>query len=267
MTTSASIGIFDSGIGGLTVFRAIRRLLPRESLVYVGDTARVPYGNKTAETVTEYSLQIAHWLMGKQIKALVVACNTSSAVALPELQLALSIPVIGMIEPGADAAIKATTTRRIGVIGTRRTVASAAYDTALKARAADVLVVSQPCPLFVPLVEEGWLTGDVTQSVAAQYLKPLIDAHVDAVILGCTHYPLLKSVIQACMGPAVALIDSGEAAALVVSDILHQKNLLANPQTTPEWHCFVTDMPAQFSEVAHRFLDDPLPQIHHVHLE
>lgn len=267
MTTSAPIGIFDSGIGGLTVFRAIRRLLPNESLLYVGDTARVPYGNKTAETVTEYSLQIARWLMGKKIKALVVACNTSSAVALPALQSALSIPVIGMIEPGADAAIAATKTKRIGVIGTRRTVASAAYDAALKSRAADVHVISQACPLFVSLVEEGWLDSPVTLAVAAKYLEPLAKAQVDTVILGCTHYPLLKPVLQKCLGPNVSLIDSGEAAATHVAKLLREQNLLAPQSGNAELKCYVTDVVSQFADVAHQFLDDPLPQIHHVHLE
>ncbi len=267
MSSEFPIGIFDSGIGGLTVFRAIRRLLPNESLLYVGDTARVPYGNKTAETVTEYSLQIARYLMGKQIKVLVVACNTSSAVALPALQSAFSIPVIGMIAPGVDAAIKATKTKRIGVIGTRRTVASAAYDTALKSRVADINVVSQSCPLFVSLVEEGWLDSPVTCVIAEKYLTPLVEARVDTVILGCTHYPLLKPVLQKCLGNDVTLIDSGDAAALMVRKILHQNNILAACQAQPEWQCHVTDMPTPFSEIAHRFLDDPLPQIHHVHLE
>lgn len=267
MTNSSPIGIFDSGIGGLTVFRAIRRLLPDESLLYVGDTARVPYGNKTSETVTEYSLQIARWLMEKKIKALVVACNTSSAVALPALQSSLSIPVIGMIDPGADAAIKATKTKRIGVIGTRRTVASAAYDAALKSRAADVTVISQACPLFVSLVEEGWLDSPITNAIAAKYLMPLVNADVDTVILGCTHYPLLKPVLQKCLGPNVTLIDSGEAAATHVAQLLREQGLLAPHGDDAVSQCYVTDVVSQFADVAHQFLDDPLPQIHHVHLE
>lgn len=267
MTSSTPIGIFDSGIGGLTVFRAIRRLLPDESLLYVGDTARVPYGNKTAETVTDYSLQIAQWLAGKKIKALVVACNTSSAVALPALQSALSIPVIGMIEPGADAAVKTTQTRRIGVIGTRRTIASAAYDHALKSRAADVQVVSQACPLFVSLVEEGWLDSPITHAIATKYLEPLVKAQVDTVILGCTHYPLLKSVLQKCLGSHVTLIDSGEAAAAHVAQVLRAQTILAPQGGKTDLQCYVTDAVSQFADVAHQFLDDPLPQIHHVHLE
>lgn len=267
MSSSVPIGIFDSGIGGLTVFRAIRRLLPQESLLYMGDTARLPYGSKTAETVTEYSLQIARWLVGKGVKAVVVACNTSSAVALPALQAALDIPVIGMIAPGAAAALAASRSGRIGVIGTRRTILSAAYEAELRRRLPAVQVVAQACPLFVPLVEEGWLTGEVTQAVAAEYLKPLIAAHVDTVILGCTHYPVLKSVIQDCMGPDVTLIDSGEAAAHAVAEVLREKNLLAPAGHSPDWQCMVTDMPAPFTEVAQRFLDTPMPQIHHVHLE
>ncbi len=267
MSQNAPIGIFDSGIGGLTVFRAIRRLLPNESLYYVGDTARVPYGNKTAETVTTYSLQIADFLMGKGIKALVVACNTSSAVALSALQSHLKIPVIGMIAPGAAAAVRESRHGKIGVIGTRRTVLSQAYDVALKALNPDVQVVSQECPLFVSLVEEGWLNEPVTHAVAEKYLRPLIHAQIDTLILGCTHYPLLKPVLQEILGADVTLIDSGEAAATVVADVLRQKGMLSPDTATPQWHCGVTDVVSQFSDVAHHFLDDPLPQIHHVHLE
>lgn len=265
--TNSSIGIFDSGIGGLTVFRAIRRLLPNESLLYVGDTARVPYGNKTAETVTEYSLQIARWLMAKQIKALVVACNTSSAVALPALQAAVPIPVIGMIAPGTQAALKASRSGKIGVIGTRRTILSGAYETAIHAQSPAAQVVSQECPLFVSLVEEGWLDDPITHAIAQKYLEPMMQAQVDTLILGCTHYPLLKSVLQKSLGSQVTLIDSGEAAATVVVDVLRDQGLLAPAGGHPTWQCFVTDMASQFSEIAHRFLDDPLPQIHHVHLE
>lgn len=267
MSQQSPIGIFDSGIGGLTVFRAIRRLLPNESLYYVGDTARVPYGNKTAETVTAYSLQIADWLMGKGIKALVVACNTSSAVALSALQSHLKIPVIGMIAPGADAAIGVSRSGKIGVIGTRRTVLSQAYDIALKAINPDVQVVSQDCPLFVSLVEEGWLDDPITHAVAEKYLAPLLRAQIDTLILGCTHYPLLKPVLHQILGPDVTLIDSGEAAATVVAEVLHQQSLCAPASGHPTWQCFVTDMASQFSENARRFLDEPLPQIHHVHLE
>lgn len=259
MSSSAPIGIFDSGIGGLTVFRAIRRLLPNESLLYVGDTARVPYGNKTAETVTQYSLQIAEWLLGQGVKAIVVACNTASAVALPALQLQLKIPVIGMIAPGAEAAVVATKTKRIGVIGTRRTVESAAYDRAVMQRAPDVMVVSQTCPLFVPLVEEGMLEGPIVRAIAEEYLTPLQKSSVDTVILGCTHYPLLKKNIQNAMGPSVTLIDSGEAAAAHVAAFLAEKGFAAPESARPEWQCFVTDTVASFTTVAHRFLDDPLP--------
>lgn len=266
MSSPAPIGIFDSGIGGLTVFRAIRRLLPNESLLYVGDTARVPYGNKTAETVTQYSLQIAQWLVGQRVKALVVACNTSSAVALPALESALKIPVIGMIVPGAKAAIAITTKHRIGVIGTRRTIGSAAYERALAVLRPGATVVSRDCPLFVSFVEEGWLTGPVIRAVAEKYLEPLLKANVDTVILGCTHYPLLKPVIQEVMGSDVTLIDSGEAAATHVAQILKTQDLLAAPSVPPVFQCHVTDAVSSFAEVAHQFLEDPLPQIHHVHL-
>ncbi|PIR20364.1 MAG: glutamate racemase [Deltaproteobacteria bacterium CG11_big_fil_rev_8_21_14_0_20_47_16] len=267
MTTDAPIGIFDSGIGGLTVFRTIRRLLPQESILYVGDTARVPYGNKTAETVTGYSLQIAQWLVNHGAKIVVVACNTSSAVALPALQQSLKVPVIGMIGPGARAAVRSSHTQRIGVIGTARTIASAAYDNAIQGLAAKAVVASQACPLLVSLVEEGWLSGPIAESVVRRYLEPLQKSNVDTVILGCTHYPLLAPVIQDCLGSSVTLIDSGEAAAEVVAETLVSQNLLASPAHKPQWQCGVTDMPAPFAEIAHRFLDSPLPQIRHVHLE
>jgi glutamate racemase len=266
MTSPAPIGIFDSGIGGLTVLRAIRRLLPAESLLYIGDTARVPYGNKSAETVTAYSLQIAEWLMGRGVKAIVVACNTASALALTALHQKWSVPVLGMIAPGAAAAVRASRGCRIGVIATRATIQSRAYETALHALRPGVQLSSHPCPLFVPLVEEGWLEGEVTTAVVRQHLVPLMQAQVDTVILGCTHYPLLVPVIQAVMGPEVVLIDSGEAAATDIARVLGEKNLLADPHATPTVQCGVTDMPAPFAAVAHRFLDAPLPQIHHVHL-
>lgn len=261
MSSPAPIGIFDSGIGGLTVFRAIRRLLPNESLLYVGDTARVPYGNKTAETVTEYSLQIAQWLVGQGVKVIVVACNTASAVALPALQSQLKIPVIGMIVPGAEAALAATQNKHIGVIGTRRTVASAAYETALTAVVPDVHITSQACPLFVPLVEEGILDGPIVTAIAEEYLAPLRRAAVDTVVLGCTHYPLLKPVLQKILGPKVTLIDSGEVAAVHVAALLAEKGVGAPRSTQAKCQCYVTDTVSTFADVAHRFLDDPLPPI------
>lgn len=263
MHSNSPIGIFDSGIGGLTVFHAIRRLLPQESLCYLGDTARVPYGTKSAETVKAYSRQNAQWLMQRGVKAVVVACNTSSAVALTELQSTLQMPVIGMIAPGADAAITATRNGRVGVIGTPRTILSGAYREALHARNPKISVLEQACPLLVPLAEEGLLSGDIPRLTLERYLAPLL-GKVDTLILGCTHYPLLSPLIQSVMGDGVALIDSGEAAAAELVCAL--KGICADGTVAPRWDCFVTDMPQPFTEVAQRFLN-PLPQIHHVHLE
>lgn len=265
MSSTSPIGIFDSGIGGLTVFRAMRLLLPQESLCYLGDTARVPYGNKSAQTIIDYSRQNAAWLVTQGVKAVVVACNTSSAVALPALQHQLPVPVIGMIAPGAAAAAKASATGHIGIIGTARTIQSGAYETALRALRPDLHLQSIACPLFVSVVEEGWLDTDVTRQIVAKYLEPFKDK-IDTLILGCTHYPLLRPLIQDFLGPAVQLIDSGAAAAETVAQELQRYQLLAPQTQVPQYGCYVTDMPAPFADVAKRFLGGVLPQIHHVQL-
>ncbi|MGH7537918.1 MAG: glutamate racemase, partial [Gemmatimonadales bacterium] len=200
---AAPLGVFDSGIGGLTVARALFENLPRESVIYFGDTARVPYGPKSPETVRRYSAEILAFLLHQGVKAVVVACNTSTAHALDYLRAYAPVPVVGVIEPGARAAVAATASGRIGVIGTAGTVASGAYERAIKALRPDATVVSQACPLFVPLVEEGWFEHPATQLVAREYLLPLERAHVDVLVLGCTHYPLLKPLLAGVLGPAV----------------------------------------------------------------
>ena len=255
---TASVGIFDSGIGGLTVARAIFERLPHESTVYFGDTARVPYGPKSPETVRRYSLEILEWLLAQGVKAVVIACNTSTAHALGALQDASPVPVVGVIEPGARAAIGAARGGPVGVIGTAGTIASGAYRRAIHARAPSLEVVQQACPLFVPLVEEGWFEHDAARLIAADYLRPLKDAAVDAVVLGCTHYPLLRPLLQREMGPDVRLIDSGEETAHALEEILRRAGLLAPPGGDPTHRFAVSDDEARFRAVGARFIGERL---------
>ncbi|MBW0001242.1 MAG: glutamate racemase [Verrucomicrobia bacterium] len=229
---SQPIGVFDSGIGGLTVVRALRELLPEEDIFYLGDTARLPYGGKDRATIERYSLEIAGLLLAENAKMIVVACNTASALALPRLQQTLRTPVSGVIVPGARAAVQQTRNGKIGVLATRATVASAAYDQAIDAAAAGVEVISQACPLLVPLIEEAWLEDPVTREVLERYLNPLLAAGVDTLVLGCTHYPLLEPLIAEVAGPDVALIDSAFNCAAAVRQVLEEKGL-RNTRATP----------------------------------
>lgn len=250
------IGIFDSGLGGLTVARAIAGALPRENLVYLGDTARVPYGTRSAQTVVKYAIGCAERLLSFDIKLLVVACNTVSGVALPELQSRLDIPVIGVIEPGARAGVRATRTGRIGVLATAGTVASGAYERAIHAENEAAKVIATAAPLFVPLAEEGWVSGEVPRLAARRYLQPLADADVDTVVLGCTHYPLLSGTIREVatelLGHDLAIVDSADATAAALSEILSPQSAVPGP--TGSLAILVTDLPGQFGAAASRFL-------------
>jgi glutamate racemase len=252
------IGIFDSGIGGLTVARAIFEQLPGESTVYFGDTARVPYGPKSPETVRRYSLEILRWLMEQRVKAVVIACNTSTAHALETLQAESPVPVIGVIEPGAAAAASVGGERPIGVIGTAGTIASNAYAKAIRRARPEAKVEQRACPLFVPLVEEGWFDHPAADLIAREYLAPLTAAGVGALVLGCTHYPLLKPLLQRVMGSGVRLIDSGQETARVVASALRERGLEA-PDGAPAAHRFaVSDDEARFRQVGARFIGDRL---------
>lgn len=251
--TNAPIGVFDSGLGGLTVVRALADQLPRESIIYVGDTARVPYGPKSPDTVRRYSKEIATYLAGEGIKALVVACNTATAHALPELKETLSIPVVGVIEPGARAAVRATKHGPIGVIGTVGTIASGAYERAIAEIDPDLTVMSTPCPLFVPLVEEGWLDTKATKQIVKTYLKPLAATGIDVLILGCTHYPLLAERIAKRMD-GVTLIDSGAETAVEIAAVLKERKIEAPKSASPVYRFIATDAPEQFLRSARAFL-------------
>lgn len=254
----AAIGVFDSGVGGLTVLKALMRRLPAESTAYLGDTARVPYGTKSPEVVTRYSLANARLLMRQELKLLVVACNTASAMSLPALQAQLPIPVIGVIEPGAAAAVAASQTGRIGIIGTPGTVASGAYQAALQRRREGAVVLARACPLFVPLAEEGWTEGEVVETIARKYLADFGPFGIDTLVLGCTHYPMLKQAIANVLGPGVRLVDSAETTAAAVEDLLRSRDLLAPAGSTPQRRYFVTDLPDRFAEIGTRFLAHPV---------
>lgn len=254
----APIGIFDSGIGGLTVARAIYERLPHESTIYFGDTARVPYGPKSPETVTRYSLEILQWLLAQGVKAVVVACNTSTAHALRALQEATEVPVLGVIKPGARAAIAAGGGGPVGIIGTAGTIASDAYKRAINALAPGLPVIQRACPLFVPLVEEGWFDHPATELVAVDYLRELREACVRSLVLGCTHYPLLKPLLQRVMGPEVRLIDSGQATAAALETILSEKALAGSGKADARHRFVVSDDEARFRQVGSRFVGDRL---------
>lgn len=263
--STAPIGIFDSGIGGLTVARAIKELLPHESTIYLGDTARVPYGPKSPSTVRRYSREILAWLLSQDVKAVVVACNTATAHALDDLRVISPVPVIGVIEPGSRAAVAATRNDRVGVIGTAGTVASGAYRRALLALRPELTVVQQPCPLLVPFVEEGWLVHPATRMVIEEYLAPLKSAGVDVLVLGCTHYPLLKPLLAHVMGQNVRLIDSARETALELSRTL--EGGLAAPAGQEPYHRWAaTDDVARFASVGSIFIGESPAEVELVDL-
>jgi glutamate racemase len=248
------IGVFDSGIGGLTVVSALRKLLPNESISYIGDTARIPYGSRSEATVQRYSLEIAAMLLDDQAKTVVVACNTASAVALPQLEKCLPVTVTGVILPGARAAIAKTRTGNVGVIGTRATIKSGAYERALRSLNPDVRVTARACPLLVPLIEEGWLESTITDEIIMQYLGPLVEEGIDTLVLGCTHYPLLRNAIARLLGDGVALVDSAENCASAVRELLIRENLCASETNGGKLQVALTDPPDNFLRVAREAL-------------
>ncbi|HJU09533.1 MAG TPA: glutamate racemase [Candidatus Binataceae bacterium] len=249
------IGVFDSGIGGLTVLRALLQALPGEDFIYLGDTARLPYGTKSSEVILRYSRENSEFLLAKGIKMLVVACNTSSAVALTEISRSTVIPVIGVIEPGAAAASKISRTGKIGVIGTEATIASGAYTRAIQSLRPRAEIYTRACPLLVPLVEEGWTENEITERTVAYYLASLKQSGIDTLLLGCTHYPLLQGMFERVLGPAVKTVDSAKATAAVVGQRL-QELRLTHADGSGSLSFFVTESPERFIRVGKQFIGD-----------
>ena len=261
MSSSAPIGVFDSGIGGLTVVREMIVQLPNESIIYFGDTARVPYGPKSPDTVLRYSREITSYLLGEGVKALVVACNTATAHALPALRDEFAIPIIGVIEPGARAAVASTKTNRIGVIGTAGTIKSRAYEKEIKKLLPNANVTAQACALFAPLVEEGWLDSEVTRAVARNYLAPIVSAEVDTLVLGCTHYPLMKTVIGNVVGREVRLIDSAYETARETGQVLRAKGLEMDTPDSARYRFIASDAPDTFLALGQTFLGSSIDRV------
>jgi glutamate racemase len=261
------IGVFDSGVGGLTVVRELWRLLPEESVVYFGDTARVPYGPKSPATVRRYAREAAAFLLGRGVKMIVVACNTATAHAIEVLYEELPVPVVGVVDPGARAAARATRSGRIGVIGTAGTIASGAYDRDLRRYLPEARIFAQPCPLFVPLVEEGWGNHPATRLIAQEYLDPLARVDIDTLVLGCTHYPLLRPVLSEILGDAITLVDSAEEAVFDARRILEDRGLRRVGDDAPAHTFIVSDSPLRFRETSRHFLGGRVEVVEEVDVE
>ncbi|MEO0073528.1 MAG: glutamate racemase [candidate division WOR-3 bacterium] len=261
MKPEAPIGVFDSGLGGLTVVRALRRLMPQESVIYFGDPARFPYGTKSAETITRFALEDARFLLGRGAKLIVVACHSASSVAMPELVRQLSVPVLGVIEPGAQALIAATRNRRVGVIGTSATIRAGAYERSIRELAPDVEILARATPLLVPLVEEGWLEGEIVELIVRRYLEELAGEGIDALLLGCTHFPLLARVISRVMGMGVRLVDSAEETARAVQQVLTGQGLLNPDHESGRCRFYLSDITPGLESVAERLFGEPVRDI------
>jgi len=259
--SSKSIGIFDSGLGGLTVAKEIFRQLPYEDVIYFGDTARVPYGNKSKKTITKFSLENADFLKKHNVKLIVVACNTACSLSLSALKKKIDIPIVGVIEPAVKKAIEISKNGRIGIIGTNGTVNSKAYDKKIKKLDKKIIISSKSCPLFVPLVEEGWLDEDITYKIAQRYLDCLKKNNIDTLILACTHYPLLKKVIKKIMGSKVKLIDSASEVAKVVKAVLDEDKALRKNKRISKYAYYVSDEPFRFAKIGAKFLGRSITKV------
>ena len=257
--SSKYIGIFDSGLGGLTAVKELMHLLPKEPIVYFGDTGRVPYGSKSNETIIKYTKSDIQFLNTFDLKLIIVACGTASTIALPEVSDALNIPIFGVVDAAAKAAVAATKNKRIGIIGTAGSIRSGAYERKIKEADGGIFTVSNPCPLFVPLVENGFTDGEVAHLVAREYLEPIKEAGVDTLILGCTHYPLLANTIRNIMGDGVTLIDPGTVTAEFVKGYLEVNNLLCRESKENQYRFFVSDCPDDFAMLGARFMQQEIP--------
>ncbi|MCX8043127.1 MAG: glutamate racemase [Desulfobacterota bacterium] len=262
--TSQPIGIFDSGVGGLTVFKEIRRALPEEDILYLGDTARVPYGIRSPETVRKYALANANFLVKQNVKLLIIACNTASAIAMSALHAMYDMPIIDVVRPGARSAAAVTKRRRVGIIGTEATIRSRAYEQELERIDSSIVVYQQSCPLFVPLAEEGWCEREdpIATMIANRYLAPLKETGIDTLVLGCTHYPILKDVIQHVVGHNIVLVDSAEEIARETVVVLERSGLRRRDTRQGSETFFVTDIPTRFQETGSRFLGHELNNVH-----
>lgn len=265
--SNAPIGVFDSGVGGLTVAREIIRQLPNESVVYFGDTARVPYGSKSKDTIIRYSRQIVRFLKTKNVKAIVVACNTASAFALDTIEKELDIPVIGVVKPGAKAAIGSTKNKIIGIIGTEGTIKSELYTEYINGKDPDITVVGKACPLFVPLVEEGMLHDSITDEIASRYLNELKNQNIDSLILGCTHYPLLCSTVGKIMGPEVNLVNPAYETAISLNELLIKNNIKAQTDAKASYEFYVSDAADKFKEFANSIMPFHTDMINQINIE
>ncbi len=266
MSDKRPIAVFDSGLGGLTVVKALHTHLPNENIIYFGDTARVPYGNKSQDLIQEFSAEITEFLIQKDAKLIIVACNTATALALDYLKRKLDTPIIGVINPGAEAAQSLTKNRKIGIIGTLATIRSGAYEKALSQLDSSIQSFSKSCPLFVPLIEEGWLEGDVPTQVANTYLKELIQKQIDTLILGCTHYPLLKPVLSETVGDTIQIVDSAETTAMYAGKRLISQNIVNDQNDMGVLENYVTDLPVRFKRVARQFLGREIDHVSSVHI-
>jgi glutamate racemase len=265
--SNAPIGVFDSGVGGLTVAREIIRQLPQESVVYFGDTARVPYGSKSKDTIIRYSRQIVHFLQTKNVKAIVIACNTASAFALEAVEAELDIPVIGVVKPGAKTAIETTKNKRIGIIGTEGTIKSELYTKYIRGIDPEIEVVGKACPLFCPLVEEGMLNDPVTDEIASRYLKDLKEENIDSLILGCTHYPLLRSTVGKIMGEGVNLVNPAYETAVSLGKLLEEKGICAEAEHQSEYSFYVSDAEEKFKAFANSIMPFHIELIEQINIE
>ena len=255
------IGVFDSGIGGLTVARAIIEQLPLENIIYFGDTARVPYGVKSPETISRYATQITEFLLQQKVKVLIVACNTMAAVAYGAIKDLSSVPTLDVVDAGARSAVAETHNKYVGVIGTPATINSNAYVKAIKEYDPEITVFSQPCPLFVPLVEEGWLDHQVTRLTAQEYLRPVVAQNIDTLVLGCTHYPLLKPLLREVLGDQITLVDSARTIAKETEELLRKNSVQNIQEKPPEYRFYVTDVPVRFKEIGEHFLGTTLSNV------
>ena len=260
------IGVFDSGLGGLTVLKALKEKLPKESFIYFGDTAHVPYGTKSAESVINYSEKITTFLVKHNVKMVVIACNTASSVAAQHLRSKFNIPIFSVVSPCVDSAIQISKNKNIGVIGTQSTIASNSYVNAFKKKASAFNIYQKACPLFVPLIEEGWANHKIAFDISTEYLNSFKPLTIDTLVLGCTHYPIMKETIQSIIGEDVHLISSDDAVANTVHQNLQYQQIMADENNTPAESFYVSDFPQKFNEIGSQFLGRPLTNLQHIQL-